>query len=136
MKQLEAIWSTILPQEGSGADFDSINMSTWTTTTQVCASIVHMYTCLIPIMLECISHMTCRTHKRSKSLLLVGLPNKRILFTYTHVHVSHTWLKPLQAWQSMLPLLVSSASFHWFDHMYLHERGTEIGRERDSEKEK
>ena len=36
----------------------------------------------------------------------------------------------------MLPLLVSSVSFHWFDHMYLHERGREIERERDSEKEK
>ena len=34
-------------------------------------------------------------------------PNKSILFTYTHVHVSHTWLELLQAWQSMLPLLVS-----------------------------
>ena len=59
-------------------------------------------------------------------------PNKRILFTYTHVHVSHTWLELLQAWQSMLPLLVSSVSFHWFDyknHMYLHERGREIERE-------
>ena len=58
--------------------------------------------------------------------------NKRILFTYTHVHVSHTWLELLQAWQSMLPLLVSSVSFHWFDykhHMYLHERGREIERE-------
>ena len=52
MKQLQVIWSTILPQEGSGADFDPINMNTWTTTTQVCASIVHMYMCLIPIMLE------------------------------------------------------------------------------------
>ena len=31
----------------------------------------------------------------------------------------------------MLPLLVSSVSFHWFDykhHMYLHERGGEIER--------
>ena len=59
-------------------------------------------------------------------------PNKRILFTYTHVHVSHTWLELLQAWQSMLPLLVSSVSFHWLDyknHMYLHERGGEIERE-------
>ena len=59
-------------------------------------------------------------------------PNKRILFTYTHVHVSHTWLELLQAWQSMLPLLVSSVSFRWFDykhHMYLHERGREIERE-------
>ena len=63
-------------------------------------------------------------------------PNKRILFTYTHVHVSHTWLELLQAWQSMLPLLVSSVSFHWFDHIYLYERGREIGGERDSEKEK
>ena len=37
----------------------------------------------------------------------------------------------------MLPLLVSSVSFHWFDykhHMYLHERGGE--RERSSEKGK
>ena len=59
-------------------------------------------------------------------------PNKRILFTYTHVHVSHTWLELLQAWQSMLPLLVSSVSFHWFDyknHMYLHERGRQVERE-------
>ena len=68
-------------------------------------------------------------------------PNKRILFTYTHVHVSHTWLELLQAWQSMLPLLVSSVSFHWCDykhhtctreaerehHMYLHEREIERG---------
>ena len=52
MEQLQVIWSTILSQEGSGADFDPINMNTWTTTTQVCASIVHMYMCLIPIMLE------------------------------------------------------------------------------------
>ena len=59
-------------------------------------------------------------------------PQKRILFTYTHVDVSHTRLELLQAWQSMLPLLVSSVSFHWFDyknHMYLHERGGEIERE-------
>ena len=37
----------------------------------------------------------------------------------------------------MLPLLVSSVSFHWFDykhHMYLHERGREM--ERGSEKGK
>ena len=45
-------------------------------------------------------------------------PNKRILFTYTHVHVSHTWLELLQAWQSMLPLLVSSVSFHWLDYKH------------------
>ena len=59
----------------------------------------------------------------------------------THVHVPHSHhvgmclthgLNFLQAWQSMLSLLVSSVSFHWFDykhHMYLHERGGEIGRE-------
>ena len=45
-------------------------------------------------------------------------PNKRILFTYTHVHASHTWLELLQAWQSMLPLLVSSVSFHWLDYKH------------------
>ena len=63
-------------------------------------------------------------------------PNKRILFTYTHVHVSHTWLELLQARQSMLPLLVSSVSFHWVDykhHMYLHERGGEIGAQKEGE---
>ena len=63
-------------------------------------------------------------------------PNKRILFTYTHVHVSHTWLEPLQAWQSMLPLLAPFVSLEYKHHMYLHERGREIGRERHSEKEK
>ena len=50
-------------------------------------------------------------------------PNKRILFTYTHVHVSHTWLELLQAWQSMLPLLVSSVSFQYKNQSMGRERG-------------
>ena len=58
-------------------------------------------------------------------------PNKRILFTYTHVHASHTWPELLQAWQSTLPLLVSSVSFHWFDykhntHMYVRIYSTPL----------
>ena len=65
-------------------------------------------------------------------VLMLGekCPNKRILFTYTHVHVSHTWLELLQAWQSMLPLLVSSVSFHWFDYKH-HTCTREAERERE-----
>ena len=57
------------------------------------------------------------------------MPKQKDLFTYTHVHVSHTWLELLQAWQSMLPLLVSSVSFHWFD--YKHHTCTRAERERE-----
>ena len=74
-------------------------------------------------------------------------PNKRILFTYTHVHVSHTWLELLQAYGRVCSLFWSPVSFHWFDykhHMYLHEfrkresrknqwEGREEGQERREE---
>ena len=34
-------------------------------------------------------------------------PNKRILFTYTHVHVSHTWFELLQAYGRVCSLFWS-----------------------------